>query len=86
MSRINGYYALHAKLAMVEPSDSQECLDYIKEAFLRFLEKFDTPVLFRVTTRICHSKTLVETDDKKRSCRKRVCKDAGEIYYGSGSG
>ena len=60
----NRYYALHAKLAMVEPSDSQECLDYIKEAF-EISEKFDTPVLFRVTTRICHSKTLVETDDKK---------------------
>lgn len=43
------------------------------------------PVLFRVTTRICHSKTLVETDDKKEACRKRVCKDAGEIYYGSGA-
>ena len=37
----NRYYALHAKLAMVEPSDSQECLDYIKEAF-EISEKFDT--------------------------------------------
>lgn len=56
----NRYYASHAKLAMIEPSDSQECLDYVKEAF-EISEKFDTPVLFRVTTRICHSKTLVET-------------------------
>lgn len=59
----NRYYALHAKLAMVEPSDSQECLDYVKEAF-EISEKFDTPVLFRVTTRICHSKTLVKIAEK----------------------
>ncbi|MEG2183930.1 MAG: indolepyruvate ferredoxin oxidoreductase subunit alpha [Cloacibacillus sp.] len=59
----NRYYAMHAKLPMVEPSDSQEALDYIKEAF-DISEKFDTPLLFRVTTRICHSKTLVETSER----------------------
>lgn len=59
----NRFYASHAKIAMVEPSDSQECLDYVKEAF-EISEKFDTPVLFRVTTRICHSKTLVETGER----------------------
>ena len=60
----NRYYASHAKLAMLEPSDSKECLDFVKEAF-DISEKFDTPVLFRVTTRICHSKTLVETSSRK---------------------
>ena len=60
----NRYYASHAKLAMLEPSDSQECLDFVKEAF-DISEKFDTPVLFRVTTRICHSKTLVKTSPRK---------------------
>lgn len=59
----NRYYAPHAKLAMLEPSDSQECLEYVKQAF-DISEKFDTPVLFRVTTRICHSKTLVETSER----------------------
>jgi len=47
----NRYYASHAKIAMVEPSDSQECHDFVKEAF-EISEKFDTPVHFRVTTRI----------------------------------
>lgn len=56
----NRFYASHAKVAMAEPSDSQECLDYVKEAF-EISEKYDTPVLFRVTTRVCHSKSLVET-------------------------
>jgi indolepyruvate ferredoxin oxidoreductase alpha subunit len=54
----NRYYAIHAKVAMIEPSDSQECLDYVKYAF-QLSEKYDIPVLFRVTTRICHSKSLV---------------------------
>ena len=46
----NRLYAKFAKLALVEPSDSQECLDFVKEAFL-ISERFDIPVLFRVTTR-----------------------------------
>lgn len=59
----NRLYAPHAKVAMVEPSDSQECLDFVKEAF-ELSEKYDTPVLFRVSTRICHSKTLVEIGER----------------------
>lgn len=60
----NRFYAPHAKIAMVEPSDSQECLDFIKEAY-EISEKFDTVVLFRSTTRISHSKSTVELGEKK---------------------
>lgn len=56
----NRWYALHAKVPMLEPSDSQECLDFMKVAF-NISERFDTPVLLRLTTRICHSKSVVET-------------------------
>lgn len=70
----NRYYANHAKLAMVEPSDSQECLDYVKEAF-DISEKFDTPVLFRVTTRVCHSKSIVKTGDRDNRPVKDYVKD-----------
>lgn len=73
----NRYYASHAKLAMLEPSDSQECLDYVKEAF-EISEKFDTPVLFRVTTRICHSKTLVETSARKEVPVRPYAKDVSK--------
>ena len=59
----NRYYAPHAKVAMVEPSDSQECLDYMKAAY-EISEKFDTVVLFRVTTRVCHSKSVLELGEK----------------------
>ena len=60
----NRYYAKFAKIAMVEPSDSQEAKDYIKSA-LEISEKFDTPVLFRVSTRVCHSKALVEFGERE---------------------
>ena len=59
----NRLYAPHAKLAMVEPSDSQECKDFIKKAY-EISEQFDTPVLFRMTTRVCHSKSVVELGER----------------------
>lgn len=59
----NRLYAPFAKIAMLEPSDSQECKDFMKHAFL-ISESFDIPVLLRVTTRVCHSKGLVELKDR----------------------
>lgn len=53
------HYAVAAKLPMLEPSDSQEAKDYLKEAIL-LSEEYDTPVLLRTTTRISHSKALVK--------------------------
>lgn len=60
----NRYYAKFAKIAMLEASDSQESLDYVKAAF-EISENFDVPVLFRMTTRVCHSKGLVEMGERK---------------------
>ena len=59
----NRHYADAAKVLMLEPSDSQECKDFTKLAFA-LSERFDTPVMLRVTTRICHSKGLVELEDR----------------------
>lgn len=59
----NRFYAPHAKVAMVEPSDSQECKDFVKYAY-EISENFDTAVLFRTTTRINHSKGLVELGER----------------------
>ena len=80
----NRYYASHAKLAMLEPSDSQECLDFVKEAF-EISEKFDTPVLFRVTTRICHSKTLVKTSPRKEVPVRPYAKDVSKYVMAPAS-
>ena len=70
----NRYYASHAKIAMFEPSDSQECVDFVKEAY-EISEKFDIPVLFRVTTRICHSKSMVNLSDRPQISIKKYVKN-----------
>jgi indolepyruvate ferredoxin oxidoreductase alpha subunit len=57
------HYAKAAKLPMLEPADSAECLDFTKYAY-ELSEKYDTPVLLRMTTRIAHSQSVVETGDR----------------------
>ena len=59
----NRNYAKSAKIAMLEPSDSQECIDMVKAAY-ELGEKFDTPFIIRMTTRVCHSKSIVELKDR----------------------
>lgn len=54
----NRWYAKHAKMGLIEPSDSQECKDFLKVAF-ELSERFNMPFLFRSTTRVSHSKSLV---------------------------
>ncbi len=61
----NRNYAAFAKVPMLEPADSQECVDYVGHA-LEISERFDTPVLLRLTTRISHTRCVVETDDERR--------------------
>jgi len=65
----NRNYAKFAKIAMVEPSDSQEAKDMVKTA-LEISEQFDTPVLMRITTRICHSKSIVEVGPRQEVAKK----------------
>jgi indolepyruvate ferredoxin oxidoreductase alpha subunit len=60
----NRHYARLAKVPMLEPSDSQEAKDFVGIA-LDISEQFDTPVLLRTTTRISHSKTVVELKDRR---------------------
>jgi len=59
----NRNYAKFAKVPMLEPSDSQECKDFTRIA-LELSERYDTPVLLRTTTRISHSKSIVELKER----------------------
>ncbi len=59
----NRYYAKMAKVPMLEPSDSNEAKEFTKIAF-EISEKYDTPVLLRLTTRISHSRSLVELGER----------------------
>jgi indolepyruvate ferredoxin oxidoreductase alpha subunit len=61
----NRNFATAARVLMLEPSDSQETKDFIKLG-LELSEKFDTPVMLRVTTRICHSKSHVTLEDRSK--------------------
>lgn len=71
----NRLYAPAARLVLLEPSDSQECKDFTKLAFA-VSEQFDTPVLLRLTTRVCHSKSLVELEDRLEAPVKPYIKNA----------
>ena len=57
------YYAKAAKVPMLEPADSAECLEFTKYAY-ELSEKYDTPVLLRMSTRICHSQSIVELSER----------------------
>ena len=57
------HYAIASKVPMLEPSDSQEAYTFAKTAF-ELSEKFDTPVILRMCTRIAHSQSIVEFSEK----------------------
>ena len=58
------HYARAAKLPMLEPSDSQEALNFFKTAY-EISEEFDTPVIVKMCTRVAHSQSLVETGERE---------------------
>lgn len=70
----NRYYAKMAKIPMFEPSDSQECKEMVLEA-VKLSERYKTPVLIRMTTRICHSKGLVEIGERQEAPARGYDKD-----------
>ncbi|NIA19007.1 MAG: indolepyruvate ferredoxin oxidoreductase subunit alpha [Xanthomonadaceae bacterium] len=65
----NRNYGKFAKIPIIEPSDSQEAKDFVAMA-LDLSEEFDTPVLFRTTTRVSHSKSLVNIAERHVSDKK----------------
>ena len=62
-------YAIAAKLPMVEPADSAECRDFTKLAY-ELSEQFDVPVLLRLSTRISHSRSIVELCERQTPALK----------------
>jgi len=61
----NRNYAKFAKIPMLEPADAAEAKEYIKLAF-ELSRKFDTPVFFRSTTRVSHSKSVVDLKEPEK--------------------
>ena len=58
------HYAIAAKLPMLEPSDAAESLAFAKLAY-ELSEKFDTPVLLKMCTRVAHAQSVVETSERQ---------------------
>ena len=59
---------------MLEPADSKECKEFTKLAY-ELSEQFDTPVILRLTTRIAHSRSIVELGERKELPLKEYQKD-----------
>ncbi len=70
----NRNYAKFAKIPMLEPADSQEAKSMVKTA-LEISEAYNTPALIRMTTRVCHSKSIVECNDREEIVIKAYVKN-----------
>ncbi len=57
------HYAIASKLPMLEPSDSEETLDFVKLAY-ELSERYDCPFIIKMCTRVAHSQSLVELSDR----------------------
>ncbi len=68
------HYAKASKTVMLEPSDSLECKEFTKLAY-EISEKFDTPVIIRLSTRVSHSQGLVEEEERQNVELKPYNKD-----------
>ncbi len=73
----NRYYAKFAQIPCLEPSDSQEAKDMVRTA-MEISEQFDTPVMLRLTTRVSHSKGVVELNDPVGYTGKKFDRDVGK--------
>ncbi len=71
------HYAIAAKLPMIEPADSAECKEFTIKAY-EMSEKYDTPFILRLTTRVSHSGAMVEMGERADIAIKEYTKDIGK--------
>ncbi len=75
----NRWYARAAKVPMLEPSDSQEAKDFVAKA-VEVSERFDTPVLLRITTRVAHSEGVVELGAEPKARERQAFRSQRQKY------
>ena len=71
----NRFFAKFAKIPMLEPANAQEAHDWTKRAF-ELSEQFDIPVMIRTTTRVNHTKCLVELGERVEVPVRKYVPDA----------
>lgn len=59
---------------VIEPADSVECKEFVKKA-MKISEDYDTPVILRLTTRVAHSQSVVELEEREDYKLKEYKKD-----------
>ena len=68
------HHAIASKVPMLEPSDSAEVKEFVKTAF-EISENFDTPVIVRMSTRVAHSQSIVDLEDRANDVLKEYVKN-----------
>ncbi len=78
------HYAASAKIPMLEPADSAESLAFAKLAF-ELSERFDTPVLLKMCTRVAHSQSVVELSERIEQPVRPYTKDIAKYVMMPGN-
>ena len=78
------HYAIASKIPMLEPADSKESIDFVKEAF-RISEEFDTPIFIKMCTRVAHSQSIVEVGERADIPQKEYQKDGAKYIMMPGN-
>ena len=78
------HYARAAKIPMVEPADSAEGLAFAKIAY-ELSERFDTPVLLKMCTRVSHSQSVVEPGERVEAPAKPYEKNGAKYIMMPGN-
>jgi len=72
------HYAIGAKVPMLEPSNSEEARVFTKLAF-ELSEKYNTPVFVKMVTRVAHSQSIVNTEERVEIPRVPYVKDPAKV-------
>ena len=78
------HYAIAAKLPMLEPSDSGECIEFVKLGY-EISEKYDTPVFIKMCTRVAHSQSIVTESERVLPEQRPYLKDGAKYIMMPGN-
>jgi indolepyruvate ferredoxin oxidoreductase alpha subunit len=70
----NRIFGKFANMAILDPSDSEEAKTFTKRAF-ELSEEFSIPMMLRITSRLCHSRSVVNIEDRKNVEPRGIIKD-----------
>ncbi len=78
------HYAIASKIPMLEPADSKESIEFVKEAY-EISEKFDTPIFIKMCTRVAHSQSVIEERERADISKKVYEKDGAKYIMMPGN-